>query len=225
MEISLFRNLEKHTAVDALKWIPDTPQPVTVPINQELKQQVLNLHQQVSELATNVRTMRRDVVSQVSVISMTEQLGADTSIYHDMSEEEEDDTNNDNTTNTNNNKRKKSNIQTEPDLVTRDMLKRLKTNVDTLVSTTESLRRDVPQCLAVSQRELRAATQVLQDSSNVDQAMARSTGKTSTLTNASSSSSSSSTHHELGSTPRGAIRGLLASEHAVGYGNTKSFEE
>jgi hypothetical protein len=208
MDISLFRNMEKHTLINPSAWIPEDPEPVTVPVNQELKMQVSELHKQVSELAANVRTMRREVVSNVQVTSLTEQLGAEGSDMMMMMMQGSDSG--------------ASTSGTTPDLVTRDMLKRLKTNVDTLVTTTESLRRDVPQCLAVSQRELHAATQVLKDTSNVDHAMARSGSSFS-----SSSSSSSSQHQglrELASTPRGAIRGLLAAEHSAGYGNTSSFE-
>jgi hypothetical protein len=77
MEISLFRNMEKHTLINPSAWIPEDPEPVTVPVNQELKMQVSELHKQVSELAANVRTMRREVVSNVQVTSLTEQLGAE----------------------------------------------------------------------------------------------------------------------------------------------------
>jgi hypothetical protein len=201
MEISLFRNLEKHTVVDPSQWVPEQPQPVVVPVNQELKRQVGELHEQVSNLAANVRTMRREVVSNVEVLSLAEQLGAD-DLDVDMEE-----------SNDGSGRGERLVADSMPDdLLTRDMLRRLKTNVDTLVTTTEGLRTDVPLCLAVSQRELRAVTQVLKDNSNVDQAMARSG-------HSPANRGQRSGLEELSQTPRGTIRGLLAAEHAKSYEN------
>jgi len=210
MEISLFRNLERHTVVDPSQWIPKQPEPVVVPLNEELQKQVGVLHDQVSNLATNVRTMRRDVVSNVEVLSLAEQLGADELDVH-MGQ------GNDGT-----GSGQRYGVDTTPDdLLTRDMLRRLKTNVDTLVTTTEGLRTEVPRCLAVSQRELRAVTHVLKDNSNVDQAMARSRGSSSSNSRNGGGQMEDGLE-ELLHTPRGTIRGLLAAEHAKSYENGRS---
>jgi hypothetical protein len=108
--------------------------------------------------------------------------------------------------------------QNMPELCTSDMLQRLKSSVDQLVTTTKTLRSDLPQCLDGSNRELRAAQRVLGSlSSNVDQAMMRPsfTSGAAAQDAAGSSSSSSSSSHSQGVddelvSPKHAIRGIAA---------------
>jgi hypothetical protein len=190
MENSLFGNVSKHTVIEPSEWIPEVPEPVMVPIDEDLEETVNTLQEQVSDLATNVRQYRNEVVSSIQVTNFSEQLGGE-----DFDMMKMDDGNDD---------RGRFGAQNGSDMVTRDMLKRLKTNVDEMVTTTTTLRDDVPRCLDASKKELRAATQALRDSSNVDQAMM---GKPAYL------SSSSSSLDPLASTPKSAIRGLLAADH------------
>ena len=107
--------------------------------------------------------------------------------------------------------------QTVPELCTSDMLKRLKSSVDQLVTTPKTLRSDLPRCLDGSKRELRAAKQVLGSlSSNVDQAMMRpsfAAGSPPQDDSSSSSSNSSQASADVDDelvSPKKAIRGIAA---------------
>ena len=235
LEASLFRNLAKHTCVDAAVWATGDAPPSTEPLDNDLARAVEALSGEVADLSSQVRDMRDSVMPDVGVRAFSEILGAEPAHALDAAASSA-------SASQGGSARKKRRLssssvggsdgaaaaaprgfgeQNTPELCTSDMLQRLKSSVDQLVTTTKALRSDLPQCLNGSKRELRAAKQVLGSlSSNVDQAMVRpsfisgsesASSQESSQDPASSSSSSSSQEvdDELVS-PKHAIRGIAA---------------
>lgn len=239
LEASLFRNLAKHTCVNSAVWESGDAPPSMEPLNEDLARAVEELAGRVTELSKQVRDLRDSVMPEVGVQEFSEMLGAEpahaleaaAASAHSGSARKRRRTSSssspsgsasspgaDGELDENGAGLSASGLgaQTVPELCTSDMLKRLKSSVDQLVTTTKTLRSDLPRCLDGSKRELRAAKQVLGSlSSNVDQAMMRPSFAAGPQSQEDSSSSSNSSQasadvdDELVS-PKKAIRGIAA---------------
>lgn len=186
LEASLFRNLIKHTCVDPSSWLSGDAPPTQEPLDEDLADVVSALASGVADLSNQVKGMRDSVVPDVGVQEFSNMLGSEPAHALDAASASAKSVGARKRRrlssrasgafvgSENNDSANSLGAQRMPDLCTSDILKKLKTNVDHLVTTTKALRDDLPKCLLETDRELRAADQVLESlSSNVDEAMLR----------------------------------------------------
>ena len=231
LEASLFRNLAKHTSVDSSAWLSGDAPPTKEPLNEPLANSVKVLASSVADLSNQVRDMRDSLMLDTGVEEFSDKLGSEPAHALDAASASAESSSarkkrkvlsaTDNTLNESENSGSSNGFgaQKVPDLCTSDMLKKLKANVDRLVSTTKDLRDDVPKCLSETNRELQAANQLFGSlSSDVDQAMKRpliqsaapsSDIRSDSADNQDNSTESTSIDNEDVS-PKKAIRGIAA---------------